>query len=256
MFDNMTALDSCSVVLEGKMKELHEYIYIRKSSRKYMMEELDSQTMEEIRAFADNLKPLHEGIRVHHKIVSDTKNLLPIKAPHYFLIYSEQKEGYLYNVGFLYQQLDLYLSSRGLGSCWLGMAKPKEKEDVSDDYVIALGFGKTPYPPHRDPEAFMRKPADEVSKGQDERIDAAMLAPSASNSQNWFFEASEGRVHVYEKKLTPLEKLMYSKMSKIDIGIALAHIYVTSEKLGKEFRFEKVVPGPTLKGLNYVGTVL
>ncbi len=43
------------------------------------------------------------------------------------IISSENTEGYLMNIGFIFQQMDLYLSSIGLGSCWLGMAKPTEK---------------------------------------------------------------------------------------------------------------------------------
>lgn len=240
-----------------EIKDLHECIYKRKSTRKYSMEPLQDKDIANIEEFIKEAKCLFDDIKFSYKIVSDTKNLLPVRAPHYILIYSEEKEGALANIGFVFQQLDLYLSSMGLGSCWLGMAKPKEKEDLTDDFVIAIAFGNTPYSPHRDFEAFKRKTLHEISNGEDERIEAARLAPSATNSQNWFFEARNGMIDVFLKKLTPLEKLIYSKMSKIDIGIALAHIYIESMYLGKGFDFttDKDKDVRKLKGLNYVGTV-
>ncbi len=240
------------------MKELYEYIFKRKSSRKYLKEELSKEEIGDIENFIKNAKHLHEGMDVTYKIVSQTKNLLPIKAPHYLLIYCEEKEGYLENIGFVFQQLDLYLASKEIGSCWLGMAKPSEKADASDNFIIAIGFGKTPYPPYREIEGFRRKTIYEISNGEDERIEAARVAPSAANTQTWFFDAREGKINVFRRKLTPIETFMYSKMSKIDTGIALAHLYIASEHFDMNFEFKKLElkDVPKLKGLNYIGTLI
>jgi nitroreductase len=54
------------------------------------------------------------------------KGLLLVKAPHYLLLFSENKPGYLLNTGFIFEQIDLFLSSSGIGSCWLGLTNPKK----------------------------------------------------------------------------------------------------------------------------------
>lgn len=236
-------------------QKLKETIYKRKSIRQYKMESLSPETLAEIENFIGGIKPLHHEIQVYHRIVQSTKNILPIKAPHYILIYSEEKEGWLNNIGFIFQQLDLYLAQRGLGSCWLGMAKPKENEDKKKDFVIAMCFGEPAESLHRQSSEFKRKPADQVYKGTDKRLEAARLAPSAGNSQNWFFDEEDGHIHIYQKVLTPLQNLLYGKMNQIDSGIAICHMYLVGLTEGKEFEFTKKVPQREIKGFHYIGTV-
>lgn len=238
------------------MKAIKESIYKRKSVRKYKREELNPKLLGEIENFIETIKPLHEEILVDYKIVHDTKNILPVAAPHYILIYSEKKEGYLNNVGFMFQQLNLFLSSKGLGACWLGMAKPKDKEDAQKNFVIAMGFGNALENPHRELADFKRKPAQEVYSGTDERLEAARLAPSAVNNQGWFFDEWEGRINVYQKSLNPLQDMLYGKMSQIDIGIAICHMYIVSLSNQKEFEFMNNLKHRDIKGFQYVGTVI
>lgn len=80
---------------------LYEYIFKRKSTRKYDMTPLDDATLASITAFAESLKPLCPEIATAYQITSDAKNLLPIKAPYYFMLSSEQKGDYLQNIGFM-----------------------------------------------------------------------------------------------------------------------------------------------------------
>ncbi len=241
--------------MDNTLKELVEYIYKRKSVRQYKMEGISVEALIEVEEFIKNIVPLHKEIRVDYKIVTDTKNLLPVKAPHYLLIYSEEKEGYLNNVGFMFQQLDLFLSSKGLGACWLGMAKPKDKMDVKKDFVIAIGFGETLNGPYREMSGFKRKPAEEVYSGVDERLEAARLAPSATNSQNWFFEEQDGSIHVYQKAINLLQSMLYGKMNQIDIGIALCHIYIAGLNRGLDFEFTTDINHKEVSGFSYIGTV-
>ena len=234
---------------------LYESIFKRKSNRKYQMTPLETEQLLEIKAFADNLKPLYENIKVEYELTSNVKNLLPIKAPHYIIISSENKEGYLANVGFLFQQMDLFLSSKGLGSCWLGMAKPTEKMETKLEFVIVMAFGKAVDSPYRARSEFKRKPLSEISSGSDDRLECARLAPSASNSQNWFFDCNNGNIHIYKKNLNPIKMLMYERMNKVDIGIVISHLYVATQHQGKEFSFTQLTSVKELKGYTYIGTV-
>lgn len=218
------------------------------------MSPLDDTTLAKINEFANQLKPLYPNIKTAYEIANDAKNLLPVKAPYYFMLSSEEQDNYLQNIGFLWQQMDLFLSSLSLGSCWLGMAKPTAGIHTKYPFTIALCFGKPEEPPHRDLTGFKRKPLEEISCGSDSRLEAARLAPSATNSQNWFFDCQDNGIDVYQKKLNPAMNLLYGKMNSIDMGIALCHLYFATKEKGSEFVFEQL-PNKSKKGYTYIGSV-
>lgn len=233
---------------------LYEFIFKRKSTRKYDMSPLDEETIAKITAFADTLRPLDSSINTAYEITHSAKNLLPVKAPYYFMLSSEQKGDYLQNIGFMWQQMELYLSSLGLGACWLGMATPTDGIKTKYHFVIALAFGKPLASPYRELAEFKRKALSEVSAGNDTRLQAARYSPSATNSQNWFFDSKDGEIDVYQKKVSAILVSMYNKMNKIDIGIALCHLYVATLNEAREFMFEKGT-NKERQGYVYFGTV-
>ena len=228
-----------------------EIIRKRKSVRKYDPSPIDSAALEAVRAEIAKVKPLHAGIKYSIEITSKTKGILGVKAPHFLIFGSEDKEGSYENIGFIGQQLDLYFSANGLGACWLGASKPGEAMESDLPYVIALAFGKPAEPLHRELVAFKRKTLEAISEGSDSRFEAARLAPSGVNMQNWFFIADGGKIHCYMKKPNPLARLFLGKMGLIDLGIAICHIAAEST----DFSFAKMENAPVRKGLIYAGTV-
>ena len=234
--------------------DLYDYIWKRKSTRKYDITPLDSVQLDQITQFADNLKPLYPNIKIEYEITSGIKSILPmnpIKAPHYFVISSEKTNGYLENVGFMFQQMDLFLSSIELGSCWFGLGKPAEKLKTKLSYVSTLAFGKAAGTPYRDHTKFKRKALSDISIGTDDRLEAVRLAPSAINNQNWFFEAANGKINVFHKKAMIG---VINNLNKIDIGIALCHLFVATKHFGKDFSFSKEAEKKR-KGYTYTGTI-
>ena len=230
---------------------MNEIIQKRKSIRKYDPAPLDSIILDEVRGQIDKLKPLFPDIRYKISIANKTKGMLNVKAPHYLLFGSEDKEGAYENIGFVGQQMDLYFSGAGLGSCWLGMAKPEDKEASDLPHVICMSFGKPAEPLHRGLSEFKRKPVAAISEGADERLEAVRLAPSGVNFQNWYFIAGNGKIHCYRKKPTPLIGSAFGKLGCIDLGIAICHIAVESES----FSYKKENDAPFKKGYVYMGTV-
>ena len=246
---------------------MSEIIRKRKSIRKYDPTPLDDASLKTIRAHIGSLKPLYPEIHYSIEITSKTKGAFNIKAPHYLVFTSEDKDGYLENIGFIGQQLDLLLSASGIGTCWLGAAKPTsnnppfsntagivtaDKKDSSMlSHVICMAFGKPAEPIYRETSAFKRKPLSTVSEGSDPRLEAARLAPSAINAQNWFFIADNGKIHCYRKKSNPLLGLVFNKMHCIDMGIAIYHIAEESDN----FCFSHTADAPVRKGCVYTGTV-
>ena len=229
---------------------MNEIIRKRKSIRKYDFAPLDDAALDNVRAQIGRVKPLYPDIRFSIEIANKAKGVFGVKAPHYLIFGSEEKDGAYENIGFVGQQLDLFLSGSGLGSCWLGASKPEEKTSALP-HVLSMSFGKPAEPLHRELSEFKRKTLAEISEGADERLEAARLAPSAMNAQNWFFAVENDKIHCYRKKTNPLLGFIYDKLHCIDMGIAICHI--AEESNG--FIFAKEAGVPERKGHVYMGTV-
>jgi len=233
---------------------LKEFIYKRKSTRKYHSTPLDEKTLQEIQTYFAKLKPLYCDIKVTFNITNKEhmKGLASLHAPHYIIALSENKPGYLVNVGFMLQQMDLYLSSIGLGSCWLGMAQPKQKTPSEEEFVIALEFGNPLESPYRELADFKRKPLDKISNIADNRLEVIRLAPSAMNLQKYYFLTKDNTIHAYCTKAGKLTIKRMAKMREIDLGIAIAHLYIDNSE---HFRFFKITNPKEIKGHHYIGSI-
>lgn len=234
---------------------LNEMIDKRKSCRSFTGAPVADDMLEKIRAL--EMKPLHPEIRVHWEIVprEQVKCLCPWTTPQLITIYSEKKDGYLENVGFLFQQMDLQLQSLGLGVCWLGMGRLDSQSARQVDgmeFVIMLAFG---YPKgnalRKSAGEFKRKSLAEIADREDPRLEPARLAPSSVNSQPWYFTHGDDAIHVY-CTCRGILKSALSDMNRIDIGIALAHLYAANPHTFRFFRAEKDMP---MKGYGYIGSV-
>ena len=128
------------------------------------------------------------------------------------------------------------------------MASPKKK---SEGFVITMAFGKSENMT-RDLNGFKRKSLLEISDREDERLIPAQLAPSAINSQPWYFRHTEEGFDVYQQKQNIIKRQVLKKWNPIDIGIALAHMYVSNEKT---FEFYKKASFEEIKGFTYTGSI-
>ena len=248
--------------------KLYDAIFKRKSIRKYDLTPLDSQTLADLEGYITSVKPMVSGIEIQTKIVSHSniKNMLPIEAPHYLLFFSKGTGSYLTNAGFMLQQIDLYLSANGIGSCYLGMANPKKElkeefECAGFEFVIMLGFGKAQGDVHRaDISEFSRRKLPEISEGgcDQKLMEAARLSPSATNSQPWFFISGKACIHAYCSKANIIKAFLYEKMNKVDMGIALSHIAVAAEHEGMQISFadDENAKANAPKGNYYIATVI
>ena len=226
---------------------LENQIYNRKSCRNYLNDEIN---MDLIHDFLSEVKPLDDSIKYYYKIF--TKDEMNIrtrwKAPYYLALFSEKKGNYLENIGFIFQQLSLYLQSIGIGNCWVGMASIKEK---NKDFIIAISFGKSDKIT-RDKSDFKRRNLAEISDSEDVKLIPAQLAPSAINSQPWYFKHNNDGFDVYQIKQNILKRQILKKWNPIDVGIALAHLYVSNME---SFEFYRRVDFEKIKGYTYTGSI-
>ena len=224
-------------------KDIYGTIYKRKSIRRYDLNPLNSEIINDIKDEIGNLKPLIPDIKTDIKIISseDVKTRMMKKAPHYIAVFSEEKEGYLTNVGYMLQQMDLLLSSNGIGTCWQGIPTIKDNVMNSSDqkFIILIAFGMADEPLHRDDvKEFKRKDLEKITdipatEKNMEIFEAARLAPSATNSQAWFLSGNSTSIDVYSVKPNFIRSLVAKKYVPIDAGILICHIVVAAEHLQK-----------------------
>lgn len=242
----------------------YDTIFKRKSVRNFDLSPVPEENILKIESFINTIKPLKSEIKTEFKVIlqSDIKPFMSVKAPNYIAIFSEEKDGYLTNAGFMMQQLDLYLSYNGFGSCYQGMAKPKDDvlKSTNLKYVIMIAFGKPKEKLYRENiSEFKRKTIDDITSatGKNEILEAARIAPSAMNSQPWFYTGDGDKINAYCVKQGLLKRRL-ENMNKIDMGIGLCHVWVVALKAGKQVEFtkdadaEKVAPS----GYYYISTAV
>ena len=214
---------------------LYETIFTRRSVRKYDPTPLDESTLADINAFLNRANQLN----THHarfEIVTGDK-VGDKSAPHYIVAYCGENTAAYVNVGYVLEKVDLYLQSIGLGSLWLGMAKPKEDKQ---DFCIMLAFGNTSVPARKNVEEFNRLPISEISNsdnsGNCDIAKAVRLAPSAVNNQPWKLKFEEGCVTIGYFGRGLMKLILKNRLNKIDLGICTRFVIEALRHEGKHIK--------------------
>lgn len=238
------------------MMHFADMIPRRRSVRAYQETPMDAALLDELRAFMDAAVPLVPSGRVEGRIIPTAHGrfLQKWNTPHFIAIFSEPTDDGLLNAGFMYQQVDLFAQSRGLGTCWVGLGSLTEDETVPEGMKLAvmMAVGLPENVPEREGAAdFKRKSLEEISDLPDRRLEPLRLAPSATNSQPWFVTHEENRLHIWREELGPIKQRTHGRMNRIDMGIGLCHLYAAHPN----FCFTRLETPLVLKGYIYVGTV-
>jgi len=220
-----------------------DILFTSKSVRHFLQEKLEWEVLSDLLDYANSLPKLND-IAVEFKLVSNIeakqgfRGLFSIKAPYYLCISSEETEDDKLNAGYLMQQLNVYLISKGLGTCYVGTNPGKSlKKTMKYKYVVALAFGKTSAALFRDDAEAKRLPEndiivykEEVSSDMKHLLTAARFAPSSYNNQPWRFVVYKNRIHVFcRKNLLPVAPLDHLKL--VDMGIMFANLLLAAEEL-------------------------
>ena len=229
-------------------QELYEMIFKRKSFhlfRNIGNEHISEEELKNIEDEFTKLKPLVENIKVKIKIVKD--NTTCKRGQEYcILFYSEKKDNYLQNIGYLGEQLDLYLVSKNIGTLWFGIGKVEEKQIDGLDFVIMIAIAKVDSSDKFRKDMFKskRKQVEEIWSGENflDIANIVRFAPSACNTQPWKVETSKNEIKVFryrkegKRGIMPKDLVIY--YNQIDIGIFLCFIELCLEKNGKEYNRE------------------
>ncbi|MCL2796805.1 MAG: hypothetical protein FWD58_01950 [Firmicutes bacterium] len=223
-------------------KQLAETIFKRKAVRAYSERpcELLDGDADLVEAFG--VQPLVDGIKVKVKVLKE-REVKNKRSDYCIAFYSEDKSLHLDNIGFIGQQIELELQSRGLGTCWWGMKKPKKDFKAVDglDCVITMTAG---YPKSDEtrayPDGFKRKVAKDIILGgaePDALIETVRIAPSAMNLQPWLIEKNGSRYDFYLRPPKGFMEKMMGHMRRIDMGIAMAQLFVQAKANGSDVSF-------------------
>lgn len=245
----------------------YEAIYKRKSVRKYKQELIPEELLEDIQNYFDEIPRLVPGIRTE-LVIERCMNgregavLGKSKPPYQMKIYSEDKERYRMNAGYLMEMMSLYLTTRGLGSCYRSTSLLPKKDMDGKKYLMTMSFGYAAGSHLRTAVQFRRLDIKNLCVLREtmrpwvrELIEAARLAPSSMNSQPWRFLISNGRIHIFSRKD---DAGFRGKYTEFNLGIMLAHILTAAEELWLNVDLIRLedISQREFKRFNYVISVL
>ncbi len=99
-------------------KNLYNMIFKRKSFHLFRNsgnDRIPDEEIKEIEKEFNSFEPLLDNIKIKMKIVKDSTTCK--RGQEYcILLYSEKKDNYLQNIGYIGEQLDLYLVSKNIGT--------------------------------------------------------------------------------------------------------------------------------------------
>ncbi len=220
-------------------------IFKRKSFHLFRNVGSDKISSEELsgieKAYA-GFEALYPEIKTAIRIVPAAKVNFKRDAEYCILIYSEKKDNYLMNAGFIGEQLDLYLVANNIGSLWFGIGKPDEPQYNGLDFVIMIAIRKindeTKF--RKDMFKSKRKPLEEIWEGETLGIaEIARFSPSACNTQPWFVKNEGEKLTIFRYKkpgkrgIMPAAKVSYN--NRIDVGIFLCILEICMAKNNIKF---------------------
>jgi len=254
---------------------IEEIIKKRISVRTYTGEPLADEIKEKINDYIATLSnPFN--VKVNFKLIESKTAANAAKLGTYGVIKGAvnyigatiKKQDYaLEALGYEFEKLILYITSLGLGSCWLGGTFKKgefaKAMSVKDDDFFPV-ISPVGYPSDKKHlvdsvirfmvRENLRKPWDELffnknfstplskSEAGDYGIALEMvrLAPSASNKQPWRIVKEGKMYHFYECKTPGFIKLFGYDIQRIDMGIAACHFHLTAIEKNLNGSFHKL----------------
>lgn len=228
---------------------LYQMIYKRKSFHIFReIGKISDSELKDIEERCNNLKPLISDIRTEIRIVPEKETTCKRGGEYCILFYSEKRDNYLQNIGYIGEQLDLYLASLDIGALWFGIGKVEEAKHNNLDFVIMINIAKMPKDKfRRDMFKSKRKPLEEIWEGAyyQDIGNVVRFAPSACNTQPWKVDVEKNELKIYRYKkpgkrgIMPADKVAY--YNRIDIGIFLMFVELCLKHSKIDFKRELFV---------------
>jgi hypothetical protein len=256
-----------------------EIIRRRRSVRTYSKLPIPADIKEKLHQYFRQLKgPFQARIRFGLLDKLEIKTDAKIKLGTYGVIQGassfiaaavEKKEHSLEHLGYVFENLILYLTSLGLGTCWMAGTFNKSqfskamriRTDEILPIVTPVGYASEkrslieilmkPSPNLKKRKTWnelffkdsFNTPLDEADAGAYAMpLEMVRLAPSASNKQPWRIIKTNGHFHFYLAHNTLYTRMYPYDIQKIDMGIAMFHFESTANESGLKGRWEIQTP--------------
>lgn len=254
---------------------VEQTIQNRSSIRTYQEREVSKTDKENLMAYANSLEnpfgvPVTfqlletKGESNAHKlgtygVIKGTKTFLGVTVPNI--------EFAMEAVGYDFEQLILYATHLGIGTCWL--AATFNRNAFSSAFKVKEGelfpvISPIGYPAEKKSmtESIFRKkmkssqrkdwneiffkddfnsPLTQFDAGEYKTpLEMLRLAPSATNSQPWRILQADGCYHFYAKISSNKSEKNHIAIQRVDVGISANHFHLSALENNLQGRFEKL----------------
>lgn len=247
----------------------------RTSVRGFSDKEVSTNTINDLVGYISNMKsPYENNVRFEFLVEDSEIKKLGGKvgtygvikgAKNYIAIIGDKGKDTLYQIGYMGESLVIYLTSLGLGSCWMGGTYDKGsfnkrlKLKDNEKLYIVIPFGY-PLDKRSRVDYFMRfaarsnqrksweeiffkgnyeQPLLEDEEQYLEALEGLRMSPSASNKQPWVVIKKGHYYDFYLKPTTGYGDALGFKIQEIDIGIAMFHFEAVLKDHGIKGKWEK-----------------
>jgi len=229
----------------GDTMNLYDAICYRYSVRKYKPLIISETHQKSIHDFFNTLESISSRNHINVELFEAdqrfedlfkgvTNGYFRVKAPHYICFSTnDYTQDNLLNIGYLGEKISLYLTTLGIGSCWLGTPIDKDAFSMltshkNDEYVIMMAIGY----PEKELSPILSRKRLPLNKLVSENypsvfnhvVDAFVASPSAVNVQPWKLSLTPQIIEVKSQSRSLLSKIFVKKYRAIDLGIAICHI--------------------------------
>ena len=268
--------------------DIRQAILQRKSIRTYKDEPISQELKEKLKNYiADVSSPFKPRTRF---VMLDTDEMRGrtklgtygvISGARTFICgITEDVFRYEENLGYAFENIILYATSLGLGTCWLGgtfnranfakaaglkenelipvvtpVGYPKEKRNLIDSALVkgAGSINRKDWSELFFDGDFGKPLKRETDPKIAEVLDMVRIAPSASNKQPWRIVKSGQLYHFYLSRTPGYRALLSFDIQRLDIGIAMCHFELMIRELGLNGKWIDEDPGINLeKNTEYI----
>ena len=256
------------------LSSIRSTIRQRISVRHYESRPVPDEILQSVVKSGEDSLALDDGIRVRFHLIEEGKlvaarmtyltgaRFLFGSSPHFIIATSEEKPLFMSNMGFRMEQMILFATQQGLGTCWVGGMFTEERIggflglDKGERVIVLtpLGYPDTSFYGRVAHDIIelgamnfgRRKPLKQIAFGPGwgspletedkellEVLECVRLAPSWVNAQPWrFLVAGKEIIAVAGARGRYSGVRDGKRYYRLDVGIAMSHFFLAAKEMG------------------------
>jgi nitroreductase len=253
---------------------IREAIRKRISIRHYESRPVPDEILQSVLKSGENSVALDGSIKIRFHLIEEGRlvaahmtyltgaRFLFGSSPHFIIATSEEKPLFMLNMGFRMEQMILFVTQQGLGTCWVGGMFTEERIGTflgleKGERVIVLtplGYPDTSFYGRMAHDVIelgamnfgRRKPLSQIAFGAEwgspletgdevllEALECVRLAPSWVNSQPWRFLVTGKEIIAVADARGRYSSIRDGKhFYRLDVGIAMSHFFLVAKEMG------------------------